>query len=237
MLRFINKEDFQSSRSAYNTKKHGGFEMKIDGNAIYPLYLQHIPQAKSDAQRSLTSPLPSGHADSTLDCADPVYWIDSVDALGQPCQIGVTREDILNQYEEWKAKQPPLEIPNKNGWSSANMKFLEDRYGDCKELPVFRRFELLDVLQEMNILDGQGLQEKIFPAKMVSTDPSSSRCTGYELQDGSWLVLGEDGTRSVYSSLDACQRAEFDAQFWGDSPIKSFATLDDVLKWVEDNKQ
>ena len=210
--------------------------MKIDGNAIYPLYLQHIPQAKSAAQRSLTSSLPSGYTDPTLDCADPVYWIDSVDALGQPCQIGVTREDVLNQYKEWKAKQPPLEIPNKNGWSSANMKFLEDRYGDCKELPVFRRFELLDVLQEMNILDGQGLQEKILSAKIVSTEPCSFRCSGYELQDGSWLALGEDGTRSVYSSWDAWQHEEFDAQFWGDSPIKSFQTLHDVLKWIEDNK-
>ena len=28
----------------------------------------------------------------------------------------------------------------------------------------------------------------------------------------------------------------FDAQFWGDSPIKSFQTLHDVLKWIEDNK-
>ncbi len=210
--------------------------MKIGTNANYYPYLPNISSIKDSSQRNLPTAHELSYTGQSLDCVEPVYWIDSVDALGQPCQIGVTREDVLNQYKEWKAKQPPLEIPNKNGWSSANIKFLEDRYGDCKELPVFRRFELLDVLQEMNILDGQGLQEKILSAKIVSTEPCSFRCSGYELQDGSWLALGEDGTRSVYSSWDAWQHEEFDAQFWGDSPIKSFQTLHDVLKWIEDNK-
>lgn len=213
-----------------------GITMKISTNANYYPYLRNIFQTKTASQPNLSAMLQSDRTSQSLDCTEPVYWVDSVDALGQPCQIGVTRDDILNQYKEWKAQQQPLEIPNKNGWSSANMKFLQERYGDCDELPVFRRFELLNVLQEMNILDGQGLQEKIFPSKMVATDPSSFRCTGRELQDGSWLALAEDGTETVYPSIEAWENAEFSEQFWGASPIKDFRTLDDVLNWVEENK-
>lgn len=210
--------------------------MKISTNANYYPYLRSISQTKTALQSDLASALRSDHTSPSLDCAEPVYWIDSTDALGQPCQIGVTREDILEQYKEWKAQQPPLEVPNQNGWSSANMKFLEERYGNCEDLPVFRRFELLDALQEMNILDGQGLQEKLFPSKIITTDPSSFRCTGRELPDGSWLAMGADGTQTVFSSREAWENAEFTEQFWGESPIKDFRTLEDILNWVEENK-
>lgn len=210
--------------------------MKISTNANYYPYLRSISQTKTSLQSDLASMLRSDHTSPSLDCAEPVYWIDSTDALGQPCQIGVTREDILEQYKEWKAQQPPLEVPNQNGWSSANMKFLEERYGNCEDLPVFRRFELLDALQEMNILDGQGLQEKLFPSKIITTDPSSFRCTGRELPDGSWLAMDADGTQTVFSSREAWENAEFTEQFWGESPIKDFRTLEDILNWVEENK-
>lgn len=210
--------------------------MKISMNANYYPYLRGISQTKTVLQSDLASMLRFDRTGQSLDCAEPIYWIDSTDALGQSCQVGVTREDILEQYKEWKAQQPPLEVPNQNGWSSANMKFLEERYGDCEDLPIFRRFELLDVLQEMNILDGQDLQEKLFPSKMITTDPSSFRCTGRELPDGSWLALGEDGTQTVFSSLEALENEEFTEQFWGGSPIKDFRTLKDVLSWVEENK-
>lgn len=210
--------------------------MKISMNVNYYPYLRNISQTNTALQSDLTSRPCSDHASRSLDCAEPVYWIGSTDALGQPCQVGVTREDILAQYKEWKAQQPPLEVPNQNGWSSANMKFLEERYGDCEDLPVFRRFELLDVLKEMNILDGQGLQEKLFPSKIITTDPSSFRCSGHGLPDGSWLALGEDGTQTVFSSREAWENAEFTEQFWGDSPLKDFYTLKDVLNWVEGSK-
>lgn len=213
-----------------------GITMKISMNANYYPYLRSIFQAKTALQSDLASMLRSDHTSPSLDCAEPVYWIDSTDALGQPCQIGVTREGILEQYKEWKAQQPPLEVPDQNGWSSANMKFLEERYGNCEDLPVFRRFELLDALQEMNILDGQGLQEKLFPSKIITTDPSSFRCTGRELPDGSWLAMGEDGTQTGFSSREAWENAEFKEQFWGESPIKDFRTLEDILNWVEENK-
>lgn len=210
--------------------------MRIETKANFFPYLRSTSQTKAD----LCSPIPAtpqvGGSNQLLDCPEPVYWIDSVDALGQPCQVGVAREDILNQYMAWKEEQPPLEVPNKNGWSSANMKFLEERYGKSEELPVFRRFELLDVLQEMNILDGQGLQEKIFPSKIISTEPSGWQCTGYELQDGSWLALGEDGSEKIYPNMEMWQNEMFNDQFWGESPIKSFTTLDAVLQWVEKNK-
>lgn len=166
---------------------------------------------------------------------DPIYWKDSVDALGHPCKDVCNPYDILDQYKEWKQSQPEIDVPNAGGWTAANMQFLQERYGDIDKLPVFKRLELIDVLQKMNIINcsENELESKLIPGG-TAIGQDGYRAVAIDI--GGTIVSLENGQSyknkaeywSHYNSF-----SEFEKRFWGDSPLNSLITLDDVLKWAE----
>lgn len=167
---------------------------------------------------------------------DPIYWKDSVDALGHPCKDVCNPYDILDQYKEWKQSQPEIDVPNAGGWTAANMQFLQERYGDIDKLPVFKRLELIDVLQKMNIINcsENELESKLIPGETV-IGQDGCHTIAIETAHGTILHLesgqtykNRDEYWSHYNSF-----SEFEKRFWGDSPLNPLITLDDVLKWAE----
>ena len=148
---------------------------------------------------------------------NPVYFSEwKTIEEGQQYQDGYSGGDIHEQYLAWKEQQPKIEVPNCNGWSNANMQFLEKHFGSCDDLPIFRRMQLVDTMKEMGIIDEADVEDAYLTSKLITlTDP-------------------EDICSTRAKSIDPIDPIiEARDRFLSGKAIKDITTLEDALKWAE----
>ena len=118
---------------------------------------------------------------------------------------------IWADYKDWKAQQPPRELPESQGATEENMAYLREHF--TGELSLFQRIDALDTMREMGILtreqmmDGLGLGGSLIRAGNTKVIANGSPETARELWAwGSFFtdspILQMDDLERLFQVLD-----------------------------------
>ena len=119
---------------------------------------------------------------------------------------------ILNDYEDWKSRQPERVLPDSQGATEENLAYLLENFSG--ELSLFQRIEAIDTMREMGIiteaqmLDALGLGK----SSMVAVDPN---CT---------IVAGP---------LESSRSMELWSSSFSEHPLANAQYLDDLLEILD----
>lgn len=121
---------------------------------------------------------------------------------------------VLQDYEAWKAQQPPRNLPGSQGATEENRAYLREHYSG--RLDLFQRIDAADTMVEMGILSRDQMLESLglgkFMLRSVSLDGPAIVCTG---------PVGHD--------------PRFDAwtEFFSHAPVMRANTLDLLFKTLD----
>ena len=113
-------------------------------------------------------------------------------------------------YERWKAQQPEISLPDSQGWTSENLAFLREHYGE--DLSAFEIYDVLDAMESLG---------------MISEKCKNSALGSYEVR----LNLSDSGL-TVAHGVDFDSRAAW-LHGLDEAPMNDFHSLDDILSWTE----
>lgn len=121
---------------------------------------------------------------------------------------------ILEDYEAWKAAQPPRELPGSQGATEENKAYLREHFSG--RLDMFQRLDAADTMVEMGILTRDQMLEGLGLGKLMLRTISV---------DGPFIVsvgpVGHDPRLDAFTDF-----------FWG-APVMQADTLDSLFRVLE----
>lgn len=121
---------------------------------------------------------------------------------------------ILEDYEAWKATQPPRELPGNQGATEENKAYLREHFSGS--LDMFQRLDAADTMVEMGILTREQMLESLGLGKLMLRTIST---------DGPFIVSA--GPVGHDPRLDAW------TNFFSDAPVMRADTLDSLFRVLE----
>lgn len=128
---------------------------------------------------------------------------------------------LMYTYDDWKAQQPPQELPDSRGATEENLAYLKERYSG--DLSWVERVDALETMAQLGVIT----EDQKFDALGV--------CGGPPVNINNWdeakKILTE-GMEKAVEEQRAYDRGGWDACFQ-DRPVGTFKTADDLFAWLD----